>query len=90
MDPRMAGTNHHATRWNRRTRTVFEESTTGTTQNTPRRRHAATATANPRGLTGTKFTTIKGAASSRTLARLVQELTGIRRDQLESTWVFTY
>jgi hypothetical protein len=39
MDSRMAGTTY-ATKRNGRTRTAFEEGITGTTQNTPQRRHA--------------------------------------------------
>jgi hypothetical protein len=42
----MAGTNH-ATGWNRRTWTAFEESITGTTQNTQRRRHAQSLDKDP-------------------------------------------
>jgi hypothetical protein len=65
----MAGTNH-ATRWNRRTWTAFEEAglITGTTNKEhsakaarakSRQRLAATAMANPRGVKGTKYTTTK-------------------------------
>ena len=93
----MAGTNH-ATRWNRRTWTAFEESTTGTTQNTQRRRHAqsldkdslqlprpALAEEQERSL---KYQTEHPHPVPSRSGRC--NCTGKWQDQKESTWVFTY
>jgi hypothetical protein len=100
MDPRMAGTNY-ATRRNGRTRTAFEEGMTGTTQNTPQRRHAQSLDKGPLQLPRPALA--DGRANKERSLNYQKEhphpgrtwpvrcnSTGLWGDQLESTWGFTY